>query len=324
MSAEVLAVVIFAVGVVIQLAAAGLALLLIPLSGKQRAWILLTCGLVLQVWRRFYVVLMWPSVSVLHESVSALLVSIFMLLGIIGIRSIFRSMKQTAERLRIEQGRVQEYIDFTEAIVVGLDTEGRIALINRAGARMLGEGKDGLLNEDWYERFTVPECRHEGRQLFCKFMQGHAEPVALSESPIITTKGERRWVVWHNAIQRDEDGCITGTLSFGIDVTERKEAEAAVERMVCHDALTGLPNRTLFEKRAEIEIADARQSDRLLALLFFDVDGLRGVNDRYGHSVADQLLCEIANRITGVFRREDAVARLPGDEFGVLLPVSDT
>ncbi|MDP2182145.1 MAG: EAL domain-containing protein [Actinomycetota bacterium] len=324
MSADGLAVAIFAIGVLMQLAAAGFALLSIRLSGRHVAWILLTCGLMLQVWRRLYVVLMWPSVSLLHEGVTALFVSAFMLLGIGGIRSIFRSMNQTAERLRIERGRIQEYLDFTEAIVVGLDTEGRIALINRAGARILGDEKDALLGEDWYGQFLPPERRYEGQQLFSKFMQGEAEPVACFESPIITTAGDRRSVVWHNAIQRDEDGRITGTLSFGIDITERKEAEAAVERMACYDALTGLPNRILFEDRAEMVIASARQSGRPLALLLFDVDDLRGVNDRYGHSVADQLLCEVAHRIAGVFRREDAIVRFPGDEFGVLLPVSDT
>ncbi|MDO9557859.1 MAG: EAL domain-containing protein [Coriobacteriia bacterium] len=323
MSANVLAVVIFAVGALVQIAAAGLALLLIPLSGKQYAWILLTCGLILQVWRRLYIVLVWPSQSLLHESISALFVSTFMLLGIVGIRSIFRSMKETAERLRIERGRIQEYLDLTDAIVLGLDAGGRIVLINRAGARILGAEKDALDGENWYERFVPAERRCEGLQLFSKFMQGEAEPVACFESPIVTTAGDRRSVVWHNAMQRDEDGRITGTLSFGIDITERKEAEAAVERMACHDALTGLPNRTLFEARAELMIAGAQCSGKPLALLLFDVDDLRGVNDRYGHAVADQLLRMVANRISDVFRKEDTIARVAGDEFGVLLPVRD-
>ncbi|MDA3937358.1 MAG: diguanylate cyclase, partial [Actinomycetota bacterium] len=324
MSADVLAMVIFAVGALVQLTAAGVALLLIPLSGRQRAWVLLTCGLVLQVWRRLYVVLMGTSASQLHESITALLVSAFMLLGIVGIRSIFHSMKETAEHLRIERGRTQEYLDLTEAIVVGLDTGGRIALINRAGARILGAEKDALLGEDWHGRFLPPERRHGERELFSKFMRGVAEPVACFESTVMTIAGDRRSVVWHNAVQREEDGRITGTLSFGIDITEHKEAEAAIERMACHDALTGLPNRTLFESRAKMMIAGARHSGRPLALLFFDVDDLRGVNDRYGHMVADQLLREFANRITDVFRKEDTIARLAGDEFGVLLPVSGT
>lgn len=315
---------IFVVGTLVQLAAAALALLSIPLSGKHYAWVLLSCGLVLQIWRRVYLLFDGASGSRLHEGVSALVVSVFMLLSVVGIRSIFRSMIETSERLRIEQGRTQEYVDLTEALVVGLDRAGRIALINRAGARTLGGQKDALLGEEWHARFVPPERSDGERELFEKFMLGTAEPIEVFETPIVTIDGERRSVVWHKAIQRDKEGHITGTLAFGTDVTERREAEAAVEHLTHHDVLTGLPGRALFEQRAELMMASARQDGTPLALLFFDVDDLKGVNDRYGRPVADHLLWEFADRITEAFPDQNTVARLGGDEFCVLLSVHDT
>jgi len=115
------------------------------------------------------------------------------------------------------------------------------------------------------------------------------------------------------------------TLVYSIihDITERKHAEATIQHMEYHDTLTGLPNRALFTDRAKMAIAHAESHDESLAFLFLDVDDLRMVNHTFGHAVTDQLLREIAIRLTGVFREEDTVARLGGDEIGVLLPDAD-
>ena len=98
-----------------------------------------------------------------------------------------------------------------------------------------------------------------------------------------------------------------------------RENERALEHMARHDALTGLPNRTLLNDRIEHAVARARRSGRHVALLMIDMDGFKLVNDLHGHSVGDQMLEMVAERLGKCVRETDTVARFGGDEFVILL-----
>jgi diguanylate cyclase (GGDEF)-like protein len=93
-----------------------------------------------------------------------------------------------------------------------------------------------------------------------------------------------------------------------------------VEHLAFHDSLTSLPNRSFFSQLLSHGIAEARRYDRLLALLFLDLDRFKIINDTLGHDAGDELLKEVARRLTEALRETDTVARLGGDEFVVLLP----
>ena len=104
-------------------------------------------------------------------------------------------------------------------------------------------------------------------------------------------------------------------------VTSLKEANIELQRIALMDGLTRLPNRLLLSDRLQQAISRARQDGHLIALLFVDLDGFKTVNDSLGHLAGDQVLCEIAARLSQVVRSSDTVARIGGDEFVVLVEV---
>lgn len=95
-------------------------------------------------------------------------------------------------------------------------------------------------------------------------------------------------------------------------------------KMATHDSLTGLPNRVLLLERLGIAVESSRTAGRIIACVYFDIDGFKAVNDTWGHDAGDLLLQEVGRRAQGVIRDTDMLARLGGDEFAILLPaVSD-
>ena len=103
------------------------------------------------------------------------------------------------------------------------------------------------------------------------------------------------------------------------DITDRKQLLKSMSWQAMHDVLTGLANRTLLTDRFEQALSHANRHHSRLAVCMIDLDGFKPVNDQYGHQVGDQLLIEVANRMTKMLRAEDTVARLGGDEFVILL-----
>jgi diguanylate cyclase (GGDEF)-like protein len=104
------------------------------------------------------------------------------------------------------------------------------------------------------------------------------------------------------------------------EIAERKKAEKAIKHLANHDALTGLPNRRLFNERIVLEISRAQRNKNKIGVMLFDLDHLKKVNDSFGHNVGDLLLQAVAQRLLGLLRKSDTVARMGGDEFLLILP----
>jgi Amt family ammonium transporter len=199
--------------------------------------------------------------------------------------------------------------DAPYALVV-VDTDGRITLANSQSERMFGYAREELIGRPvealvpsppaaqtpWYRRQAVAPIQLELR---ARRVDGHEFPIEVSLTPLPTEQGT----------------LISAAIR---DVTEVNEAAAALAHRASHDALTGLPNRTLFVDRLEQALHRARRSARTLAVVFVDLDDFKVVNDTHGHAAGDLLLVGLTPRLRAAVRPGDTIARFGGDEFVVL------
>jgi len=118
---------------------------------------------------------------------------------------------------------------------------------------------------------------------------------------------------------QDENDDVINYVGVFSDITHSKQQQEKINLMAHYDVLTRLPNRALFVDRFHQSIAHSHRTDQQLAVCFLDLDNFKPVNDTYGHKVGDQLLIEVAQRITATIREEDTVSRQGGDEFTLLL-----
>jgi diguanylate cyclase (GGDEF)-like protein/PAS domain S-box-containing protein len=116
-----------------------------------------------------------------------------------------------------------------------------------------------------------------------------------------------------------QESTVGGLVLTLRDVTERRELENTLTHLAFHDALTGLPNRLLFQDRIAHALGQARREATVAAVLFVDLDDFKVVNDTMGHGIGDELLVAVGQRLSGVVRAADTAARLGGDEFAILI-----
>ena len=121
------------------------------------------------------------------------------------------------------------------------------------------------------------------------------------------------------ALVNPDTGAIDEIISVSRDVSERRLVEEQIEYQAYHDALTGLPNRLLFRDRLTVALAHAKRQHTPVAVMFLDPDRFKYVNDTLGHSLGDELLRAVADRLRASLREEDTIARMGGDEFTILL-----
>jgi len=185
---------------------------------------------------------------------------------------------------------------------------------------MLGcEGEDiGNTPFEWFRR-VHPDDLAQVQSLLQDHLEGRS-PTFESEHRMRHKDRGYRWVLSRGLAVRNGSGRAYRMVGAQSDTTQRKLAEEQLIHDALHDALTGLPNRTLFVDRLSHRIRHSRrEKDRLFGVLFLDLDRFKLVNDSMGHSAGDQLLVETSRRLEQAVRPGDTVARLGGDEFAVLL-----
>jgi len=172
--------------------------------------------------------------------------------------------------------------------------------------------------EEWFRR-VHPDDRGEVEAKMAAHLSRRSEHFE-SEYRIIHKDGKYRWVLNRGLAIRDENGHAYRVAGSQTDITSKKTADEQLVYNAFHDALTGLPNRALFMDRLQhIITVSKRRANEIYAVLFLDMDRFKIVNDSLGHTVGDQILVAMGQKLSECLRPGDTVARLGGDEFAVLL-----
>jgi diguanylate cyclase (GGDEF)-like protein/PAS domain S-box-containing protein len=181
-----------------------------------------------------------------------------------------------------------------------------------------GETEVGATAEDWFSR-VHPDDRQSLHAAIDSHLERRSAGVEL-EHRLLKRDGSYLWVLCRALVIRDADGVATRMVGSITDVHDRKELEDQLRHAALYDALTGLPNRSLFLDRLRLTMARAgRRVGYQYAVLFLDLDGFKLVNDSLGHLLGDALLSSVAERISADLRPSDTASRFGGDEFAILL-----
>jgi diguanylate cyclase (GGDEF)-like protein/PAS domain S-box-containing protein len=185
---------------------------------------------------------------------------------------------------------------------------------------MLGYGEHEIGNQldEWFIRLH-PDDRDIVQHEIDRFRAGLTSTFE-SQHRLLHQDGTYRWILNRGLLIRDAADTPYRLVGAQTDITTRKVGEEQLLFNALHDGLTGLANRTLFIERLEHSISLARRhEDSTFAVIFFDLDRFKVINDSLGHVTGDQLLITIAHRLKGCLRSSDTCARLGGDEFAILL-----
>jgi diguanylate cyclase (GGDEF)-like protein/PAS domain S-box-containing protein len=170
-----------------------------------------------------------------------------------------------------------------------------------------------------FQDITHPEDLDADMSLVHQVLAGELASYQL-EKRYFRGDGTIVWALLSVSLVRDADGAPLHFISQIQDISERKRLETELHRLATLDDLTGLFNRREFERELARHLALARRHDVDAAVLMLDLDGLKIVNDTFGHQAGDVLLRHVADVLRSRLRASDVIARLGGDEFAVLLP----
>ncbi len=221
--------------------------------------------------------------------------------------------KEVEAALRESEERYRLLVDNQRDLVVKTDTDGVVLFANPAYCSFFGKTEPELLGQS-YMPLVHPDDHHVVK----------GATAILSRPPYTHTFEERaltpdgwRWLSWTTRAVLDADGRPSAFIGSGRDITDQKQAEERLRYLSFHDGLTGLFNRRFLEQElARLDVP----GELPLSLIMVDINGLKVVNDTYGHTLGDEMLEEAAAVLAGACREDDILGRWGGDEFLLLLP----
>ncbi|MGE8316656.1 MAG: putative bifunctional diguanylate cyclase/phosphodiesterase [Pseudomonas putida] len=228
--------------------------------------------------------------------------------------------KELAEQYSQEMAKLSQFLDSVIAnipasvIVQDLESQ-RILLANQQAERLFGGPERSMIGQLPGECLCPAAADYLEQQLArgARSTKGHA-----AETRVDTARGPRT-LRSRTLLSQNREGQADYVLFVAEDATEELAAHAQIHHMAHHDALTGLPNRTLFNERLRQALVRGSENAKLTAALCLDLDNFKNINDSLGHAFGDKLLRELGKRLRRELREHDTLARLGGDEFAVVL-----
>ena len=225
--------------------------------------------------------------------------------------------KDIEAALARKQSQLMSILDYSPILISKRDRDGRYSLANKALLELLHMNEDMMIGKRPDEIFSsslAAKIESDDRTVL------ETNEVLQTEESLLGTDGRvHTYLVQKYPVRDIQTGEVYGIGSFSLDITEQKYAEQRALHAAQHDPLTGLPNRTIVYEFGSKLINSAVRHRKCLAVLFFDLDRFKPINDTYGHEAGDKMLQEVAQRLRTSLRSGDVIGRIGGDEFVAIL-----
>lgn len=220
-----------------------------------------------------------------------------------------------------ERNFIAHLLDTAQVIVLTQNTSGEIITLNTYGATLTHYRESDLHGKPFIDLLSPQGDLRDLSAHLLELRLDQREQLR-HEAVTLCKDGSVRHIVWlHSRLTQHSEG-DPAILSVGLDITEHKRVEGRLAWLADHDPLTNLFNRRRFHEELERMLNLASRYQYPGALLFFDLDQFKYINDTSGHQAGDNFLKMVANILTHIVRTTDVIARLGGDEFAVILPVT--
>ncbi len=231
-------------------------------------------------------------------------------------------LAQTAEALRESERREAENAETLQTTLENIDqglmmvdADHHVAAYNQRVLEMLDLPNELLAGRPRFGDVLAYQCRQNGFATADPQMAGFVQDGGIMDQPHVYERKRPNGRVIEVRSLPLQGGGLVRTYS---DITDRKAADARIQFIAHHDGLTLLANRGVLQEHLDQAVAACAAAANGLALLYIDLDRFKAINDLYGHAIGDQLLIEVAQRMRGMVREEDLVARMGGDEFAIV------
>lgn len=231
-------------------------------------------------------------------------------------------LSDQALELQIEKNFIDNILNSAQVIILTIDSKRRIKSMNQFAEHLTGYRECDLIGKKFTSLIHDYDAKEYIRSSIVQVIHSQKNTFQF-ECPIYSLKGAELYVSWFLSPLMVEDNDfqkVPEILVVGLDLTDRRKYENQLTWLAEHDPLTSLYNRRKFEKELEQAIVMADRFNHSSAIIFFDIDQFKYVNDSSGHQVGDELLIKVAEKLRAATRKTDIVARFGGDEFMILAP----
>lgn len=146
-------------------------------------------------------------------------------IGIISTVLDITGLKHAEEQMRRERDKAQKYLDIAGVVFVAIGADRKVSMVNKKGCEILGYTQQEIIGTDWFDNYLRPEDKEEVSEVFAAGMREEFKSKEYFENFVLAKSGEEKLILWHNTALKDDSGNVVGTLSSGLDITERKQAE---------------------------------------------------------------------------------------------------